>query len=89
MYEKAFGQAVNFDKSALTFSPSTSSLIIDEIVDVLHVPTVQGHNIYLGLPTFSLRSKILQFGYLREMIDKKINDWSNRFFSSGGREVLI
>lgn len=50
---------------------------------------MQGHNIYLGLPTFSLRSKRLQFGYLRERIDKKINDWSNRFFSAGGREVLI
>lgn len=80
---------VNFDKSALTFSPSTPPQIIDEIVNVLQVPSVQGHNFYLGLPTFSLRSKRIQFGYLRERIDNKINDWSNRFFSSGGREVLI
>lgn len=48
----------------------------------------QGHGVYLGLPTFSLRSKRLQFnskiGWPRELI----NGGFKQFLESG-REVLI
>lgn len=80
---------VNFDKSALNFSPSTPSHPIEDIVDVLNVPMVHGHDIYLGSPTLSLRSKKLQFGYLRERVQQKLHGWSCRLFSTRGREVLI
>lgn len=89
MYENASGQVINYDKSALTFSPSTSMQNIADIVEILSVTVVKGHDIYLGLPTFSLRNKRLQFSYLRERIENKVNGWSSKLFFMGGREVLI
>lgn len=50
---------------------------------------MKGHDLYLGQRTFCLRKKRIQFDYLRERIHKKIHGWTSRFFSQGGREVLI
>ncbi|XP_073042054.1 uncharacterized protein [Primulina eburnea] len=89
IYEKASGQMVNYEKSALTFSPSASSITIDAIQRIFFISVVKGHELYLGLPTFSLRSKRIQFAGLRERLLKKINGWASKFFSAGGKETLI
>lgn len=89
VYEKASEQMINYDKSALTFSPSTSHQSRVDMADIMSVNVVYGHDVYLGLPTFSLRNKRLQFGYLHERIEQKLRGWTNRFISMGGREVLI
>lgn len=44
---------------------------------------------YLGLPAFSLRQKRLQFGYIKDKIQKKLLGWNQREFSVGGKEMLI
>ncbi|XP_073121147.1 uncharacterized protein [Henckelia pumila] len=48
-----------------------------------------GHEVYLGLPTFTIRSKRLQFRYLVEKVVKRIKGWCNKLFSLGGKEILI
>lgn len=50
---------------------------------------LKGHDLYLGLPTFSLRSKSTQFSGLRERLLKKVNGWVSKLFSAGGKETLI
>lgn len=57
LYESASGQLINYDKSSLSFSPSTNSEVIAVIKRILGIPVVHGHELYLGLPTFSLRNK--------------------------------
>lgn len=88
-YERASGQLVNYEKSALTFNPSTPSDKIQAIQSIFFIDVVQGHDLYLGLPTFSLWRKHIQFSGLRTKIHKKINGWASRFFSAGGKEVII
>ncbi|KAL5571057.1 hypothetical protein UlMin_020654 [Ulmus minor] len=44
---------------------------------------------YLGLPTFSMRNKRIQFGYIRDRVVKKLQGWKEKFFSQGGKEVLL
>lgn len=80
---------MNFDKSALTFSPCVSSGTISAIQRIFSIPVVQGHELYLDLPTFSLRSKQIQFSGLRERMLKRFDGWATRFFSAGGKETLI
>lgn len=88
-YGKASWQIVNFEKSAVTFSPSTRDLIRRSIAEVFKIEVVFGHSIYLGLPTFTLHQKKLQFDYLHERVGKKLEGWKGKLFSSGGKEVLI
>lgn len=80
---------MNFDKSALTFNPCVSLGTVSVIQRMFSIPVVQGHELYLGLPTFSLQSKRIQFSGLRERILKRGNGWATRFFSAGGKETLI
>ncbi|KAK6149902.1 hypothetical protein DH2020_017427 [Rehmannia glutinosa] len=88
-YGKASRQLINYDKSAPTFSPNTQSRIVDKFKEVFTVPVVQGHEVYLGLPTFTMLRKKIQFGNLKERILKKIVGWSGKTFTDGGKEVLI
>lgn len=80
---------INYDKSILSFSPCTSPHSICDLMGVISLPVVQGHYVYLGLPTFSLRNKQLQFGYIFDRVAKKFKVEIVDFFSVGGREVLI
>ncbi|KAL5576147.1 hypothetical protein UlMin_017846 [Ulmus minor] len=72
LYSKASGQLINFEKSALSFSPNTSGASKREICSLFGISQVEGHDLYLGLPTFSLRNKRLQFGYIRDWVVKKL-----------------
>lgn len=88
-YEIASGQQVNFDKSTIAFSKCTPRDNILFIKTCLNLSVCQGHDLYLDLPTFSLRTKWIQFGYLRDRVAKKLDNWKARFFSDGGLEILI
>lgn len=85
-YERASGQMINFDKSAITFSPSTSTEDANTIRHLLNIQVVQGHAIYLGLPTFSIRHKRIQFGYIRAKVQRKLFVWKNQTFSAGEKK---
>ncbi|XP_073030650.1 uncharacterized protein [Primulina eburnea] len=86
-YEKASGQLINYEKSALSFSPNSSPALMATIKTILTIPVVHQHDLYLGLPTVSMRSKRLQFKYLLERVVKRIQGWSHKWFSTGGKEL--
>lgn len=50
---------------------------------------VKGHDLYLGLPTFTLRKKVQQFGFLLDKVKRKLEAWSSKLFSAAGKEVLL
>lgn len=89
LYEKASWQQVNFLKSSISFSPNTHKNQPDELKRVLAISVEQGLQMYLGLPAFSLRQKRIQFGYIKDRVQKKLLGWNQRDFSAGGKEVLI
>ncbi|KAL8476588.1 hypothetical protein ACS0TY_029038 [Phlomoides rotata] len=88
IYERASGQLVNFDKFVITFSKKTTPNLKIEIWWLLNIKVTGEHDIYLGAPTFSLRQKRIQFGFLRNKITQKIEAWKFRFFSDGGKRVV-
>ncbi|XP_057811629.1 uncharacterized protein LOC131025859 [Salvia miltiorrhiza] len=89
IYESASSQVINLDKSTVSFSPNTKQSNIDGVLQQLGICESQGHAMYLGLPTFILKQKKIQFEYLRDRIFKKLQGWDNKLFSAGGKEVLI
>ncbi|KAL5563032.1 hypothetical protein UlMin_032779 [Ulmus minor] len=88
-YAKASGQLINFNKSALSFSPNTLARDKNAICDLFGISEVASHEIYLGLPTFSMRNKRIQFGYIRDRVIRKLQGWKEKKNSQGGKEVLI
>lgn len=72
LYEQASGQHVNFDKSAICFSPNTDPIMKHLISSFLGVKIVDYHEKYLGLPTLARRNRSQMFSHVREMLWKKI-----------------
>lgn len=72
MYEGASGQLINYEKSALTFSPCTRKINQQRVKQYLRIKESKSHELYLGAPSFSLRRKRIQFGYLKERMLRKV-----------------
>lgn len=89
LYEKASGQVINYDKSAHSFSPLTLKQNQDRVKHYLNIRVSRSHELYLGAPSFALKNKRAQFGYLKERMFKKVDSWNHRHFTKGGKEVLI
>uniref|UniRef100_A0A803NXV2 Reverse transcriptase domain-containing protein n=1 Tax=Cannabis sativa TaxID=3483 RepID=A0A803NXV2_CANSA len=88
-YEYASGQQVNFDKSAITFSPNVLPADRTSVLGILGLGSVATHDKYLGLPTVIGRNKKRTFASICDKVQKRIRGWKRSFFSAGGREILI
>jgi hypothetical protein len=88
-YEEASGQAINLQKSEIFFSKNTAENVKTSIKNVFQVTEGMGSGKYLGLPSIVGRKKKAIFGYLRDRVWKRIQQWSGKHLSKAGREVLI
>jgi len=88
-YEELSGQAINYQKSEKNFSKNTQDGMKTDIKNIFQVSKVIGNGKYLGLPSMVGRKKKAIFGYLRDRIWKRIQQWSGKHLSKAGREVLI
>jgi hypothetical protein len=88
-YEEASGQAINLQKSEIFFSKNTSEEVKENIKRIFQVSEGLGSGKYLGLPSTIGRKKKAIFGYLRDRVWKRIQQWSGKHLSKAGREVLI
>jgi hypothetical protein len=88
-YEEASGQAINLQKSEIFFSRNTAEDVKSNIKNIFQVTDDMGSGKYLGLPSIVGRKKKAIFGYLRDRVWKRIQQWSGNHLSKVGREVLI
>ncbi|RHN55891.1 putative RNA-directed DNA polymerase [Medicago truncatula] len=88
-YELASGQAINYRKSAISFSANTPQDSISSIMTCLGISSAIGSGKYLGLPSMVGRSKKAIFTYLKDRIWKNCQSWSARSLSRAGKEILI
>ncbi|KAK0580643.1 hypothetical protein LWI29_004599 [Acer saccharum] len=89
LYSVASGQCINFSKSAVCFSKQVSQADRCVLATILGMTVVGCHSKYLGLPCVIGRNKRASFEDIKDRVWKKLQGWSSRFFSSGGKEVLI
>jgi hypothetical protein len=58
-------------------------------VKISLVIEVMGTGRYLGMPSMIGRNKKALFGYLKDRMWKKIQNWSGKHLSKAGREVVV
>ncbi|KAH9667964.1 reverse transcriptase domain-containing protein [Citrus sinensis] len=88
-YVTASGQLFNYDKSSLVFSGKIPVDKVDAIKNIFQLNVVSRHEKYLGLPSMVGSNKISFFNEVKLKVVSKIANWQRRFFSSGGKEILI
>lgn len=88
-YEMVSGQQVNFDKSLIYFGTNVVSGVQKEIVRLLGVRVASNPEKYLGLPMMVGRRKKWAFANFVDRFRKRIERWSLRYLSMGGKEVFV
>lgn len=73
----------------MLFSGNTQAKQIEEIKSIFQLSVVSRHEKYLGLPSMVGRKKTSFFNYIKLRVLNKISSWQSKWFSSGGKEVLI
>lgn len=83
LYETAFGQKNNLDKTKL-ISRNNEDQVVNDIKRLLNVTSLQHHDHFLGLPSFIGKSC-----KMKERVWKKFQGWKEKLLSQVGREILI
>lgn len=88
-YESASGQAINYSKSAISFSKNVTEERKAQIAQIMGISTVDHHDFYLGLPADLGKYKSNKLEFVKERMQKRIDGWKEALLSRGGKEVLI
>ncbi|XP_019085489.1 PREDICTED: uncharacterized protein LOC109126410 [Camelina sativa] len=87
-YRKASGQEVNLAKSSIMFGKSVLSDIRTQLKYVIGISTEGGMGSYLGIPENLHGSRTKVFSYVNDRLDDRVNGWSAKYLSKGGKEEL-
>lgn len=88
-YQDCTGQLLSPAKCSLLSSAHCPDDTLDEIKAILQIQTSTFEAKYLGLPTPEGRMSADRFKSISERLAKRMNSWSEKFMSSGAKEVLI
>jgi len=88
-YAGASGQEINLSKSSIMFGNEVPSHVRHDIKSILGISREGGMGTYLGLPEKIHGSKAQVFAFVRDRLQTRVNTWSSKFLSKGGKEVLI
>ena len=88
-YEVVSGQFINFDKSSIQFGHKIEESARQELRDILGIQNLGGMESYLGLPENLEGSKIQVFSFVQNRLNNRVNGWTFKFFTKGGKEVII
>ncbi|KAG7594365.1 Zinc knuckle CX2CX4HX4C [Arabidopsis thaliana x Arabidopsis arenosa] len=88
-YGEASGQQINFAKSSVMFGSKVQPQSKADIKTILGIHQEGGMGTYLGLPEKIHGSKAQVFAFVQDRLKSRINTWSAKFLSKGGKEILI
>ena len=85
-YEAVSGQQINFQKSSIQFGHKIEESSRQELRDILGIQNLGGMRSYLGLPESLGGSKVQVFGFIQDRMNNRVNGWTFRFFTKGGKK---
>ena len=81
--------SLNLEKSSILFGNKVPPDLKKEIKQALGITKKGGMGVYLGLPEKICGSKKQAFAFIQERLHNRINSWSAKLLSKGGKEVLL
>ena len=88
-YGQASCQCINFEKSSLLFGKKINANARQQIKDILGIQNEGGMGTYLGIPEDISGSKCKLFAFLKYKLMHRLNGWTGRWLSKGGKKILI
>lgn len=88
-FEQASGQKVNLTKSVVFFSTNVQQEERNQLCSRLQMEEAGEDCKYLGLPNMMKKSKAATLGFLKEKVKNRMFSWDGKWFSQGGKEVLV
>ena len=88
-YERATGQLISPSKCSLLLGNKCSQEDGQDVINILNVVTVTFEEKYLGLPVPEGRMVKGKFKHTKDKARKRMNDWTEKYSSSGAKETLI
>ncbi|XP_056691898.1 uncharacterized protein [Spinacia oleracea] len=89
LFCKISGEAINFDKSSVIFSPNTPSPVKNDLKQVLGTPCTEKLGRYLGCDVEIDGRSVKSFQPLVDKIQKKVISWKHLSLSQAGRLIFI
>lgn len=89
IYGKASGQIINYHKSAVSFSTNVDRIMREQVKNILQINREGVDGNYLGLPAIIGRNKRDILGFIKDRIIHRMQNWTNRFLTKAGREILL
>ena len=89
VYGKASGQQLNKSRSSVMFGSRVVTSSKLDLKRSLGIMKEGGMGMYLGMPKKKCGSKTQVFAFVQERMNERINNWSGKLLSRGGKEVQI
>ncbi|XP_026420439.1 uncharacterized protein LOC113316486 [Papaver somniferum] len=83
-FSKFSGQAINFENSALAFSPKVTAAVKNEIANTLRIKRMSLNEKYLGVPLLLQKRKYSSFVHLLDSYRNRLHIWDSIFLSPLG-----
>lgn len=87
-YETTSGQKINFSKSLIQFGHSVAMAVREEIHQASGITTIGGMGTHLDIPESLGGEKTQVFAFVQERLHDRINGWTSKFLSKGGKRYL-
>jgi len=88
-YEKSTGQLISKNKCSVLFGRNCPDSNIEIINSCWETQNRRTEEKYLGLPVPEGRMVKGKFRSVKESFSKRANDWSEKYLSSGAKEILV
>jgi hypothetical protein len=89
VFQDGTGQLLSPAKCSILVRSSLDGAVQEQIRQALGLVRVDFDAKYLGLPTPDGRQRAERFQPVMDRLAKRISSWSEKFLSSGAKEILI
>lgn len=87
--ERASGEMINRDKSAVLISRNTSQFVTEDVRGTLNMSQEEKNERYLGMPVSVGKSRKKMFEYIKKKVWIRIQGWQQKLLSKAGKEILV